>query len=94
MADHGRPSPVNRAAFGGGGWRGEKIALIWGMKTFLTILVGIAMLATLGVLLAGMVGMVRGGGDPRRSNKLMQWRVALQALTLVLFALLLTLLKS
>ena len=64
------------------------------MKTFLTILVGIAMLATLGVLLAGMIGMVRGGGDPKRSNRLMQWRVALQALTLVLFALLLTLLKS
>ncbi len=94
MADHGRAGPVNRAACGGRGWRGGKIALIWGMKTFLTILVGIAMLATLGVLLAGMVGMVRGGGDPRRSNKLMQWRVALQALTLVLFALLLTLIKS
>jgi hypothetical protein len=64
------------------------------MKTFLTILVGIAMLATLGVLLAGMIGLVRGGADPARSNRLMQWRVALQALTLVLFALLLTLLKS
>jgi hypothetical protein len=64
------------------------------MKTFLTILVGISMLATLGVLLAGMLGMVRGTGNPARSNKLMQWRVALQALTLVLFFLLLTLLKS
>jgi hypothetical protein len=64
------------------------------MKTFLTILVGIGMLGTLGVLLAGMVGLVRGGGSPQRSNKLMQWRVALQAITLVLFALLLTLLKS
>ena len=64
------------------------------MKTFLAILVGITMLATLGVLLAGMVGLVRGGGDPRRSNKLMQWRVALQALALVLFVLLLSLLKS
>ena len=64
------------------------------MKTFLTILVGIGMLGTLGVLLAGMVGLVRGGGSPQRSNQLMQWRVALQAITLVLFALLLTLLKS
>ena len=64
------------------------------MKTFLTILVGISMLATLGVLIAGMLGMVRGTGNPARSNKLMQWRVALQALTLVLFFLLLTLLKS
>ncbi len=94
MADHGRAGPVNRAAFANGGWQSGKCALKWVMKTFLTILVGIAMLATLGVLLAGMVGMVRGGGDPKRSNKLMQWRVALQALTLVLFALLLTLLKS
>jgi len=64
------------------------------MKTFLTVLVGMAMLATLGVLIAGMVGLVRGGGNPARSNKLMQWRVALQALTLVLFVLLLSLLKS
>jgi Ca2+/H+ antiporter len=52
------------------------------------------MLATLGVLFAGMVGMARGGGAPRRSNRLMQWRVALQAATLLLFALLLMLLKS
>jgi hypothetical protein len=64
------------------------------MKTFLIVLVAAGMLATLGVLLAGMVGMVRSGGDPQRSNKLMQWRVALQAATLVLFALLMLLLKS
>ena len=64
------------------------------MKTFLTILVGIAMLATLGVLIAGMVGLVRGGGDPARSNRLMQWRVALQAVALLLFLLLMALLKS
>ena len=47
------------------------------MHGFLTVLVGILMLATLGVLIAGMVGMVR-EGNPRRSNKLMQWRVLLQ----------------
>ncbi len=64
------------------------------MKIFLVILVGLGMLATLGVLFAGMVGMARGGGAPRRSNRLMQWRVALQAATLLLFALLLMLLKS
>ena len=64
------------------------------MKMFLTILVGIAMLATLGVLLAGVFGLVRGNSSPARSNRLMQWRVALQAITLVLFLLLLSLLKS
>ena len=64
------------------------------MKTFLAILVGILMLATLGVLFAGLFGLVRGGGDPRRSNKLMQWRVILQGAALLLFALLMTLLKS
>jgi len=64
------------------------------MKTFLTIMVAILMLATLGVLFAGLLGLVRGGGDPRRSNKLMQWRVILQGAALLLFALLMTLLKS
>ena len=63
------------------------------MKTLLVILVGVMMLATLGVLIAGLVGVARGGGDPRRSNALMRWRVILQAGTLVLFVLLLTLLR-
>lgn len=53
------------------------------------ILVGIAMLAVLGVLFAGMVGMVRGDGNPHRSNKLMQYRVILQGVALALFALML-----
>ena len=64
------------------------------MKTFLTVLIALLMFATLGVLIAGMVGLVRGGGDPRRSNKLMQWRVILQGAALLLFALLMTLLRS
>jgi hypothetical protein len=64
------------------------------MTTFLTILVVIAMLATLGVLVAGMVGLVRGTSDPRKSNRLMRYRVMLQAAALALFALLMTLLKS
>lgn len=53
------------------------------------------MLATLGVLIAGMVGLVRGGGgDRRRSNVLMRWRVILQGAALLLFALLMSLLRS
>ena len=57
-------------------------------------MIGLLMLATLGVLIAGMVGMVRGGGDPRRSNRLMRWRVILQGAALLLFALLMSLLRS
>ena len=51
------------------------------------------MLGTLGVLVAGMVGMVRGGGDPMRSNVLMRWRVVLQGVALLLFIMLLSLLR-
>ena len=63
------------------------------MHSFLTIVVGILMLGTLGVLIAGMVGMVR-ETDPRRSNKLMQWRVILQGATILLFVILMSLLRS
>ena len=58
------------------------------MKTLLMILLGLAMMATLGVLLAGMVGLVRQDGDATRSNKLMRWRVILQGVSLALFVLL------
>ena len=64
------------------------------MITLLTILTGLAMLGTLGVLFAGMLGLVRGGGDPVRSNALMRWRVLLQGVALLLFILLLSLLRS
>jgi hypothetical protein len=64
------------------------------MTTILTVAVALAMLATLGVLFAGMFGLVRGGGDPRRSNALMRWRVVLQGVAILLFVLLLSLLRS
>jgi Hypoxia induced protein conserved region len=64
------------------------------MKIFLTVLVVLLMFGTLAVLIAGMVGLVRGGGDPRRSNQLMRWRVILQGAALILFAILMSLLKS
>jgi hypothetical protein len=63
------------------------------MHSFLVVLIGILMLATLGVLIAGMVGMVR-EGDPRRSNKLMQWRVLLQGAAILMFVILMSLLRS
>ena len=60
------------------------------MTTFLTVLLVLAMLTVLGILGAGVVTMVR-GGNPRLSNKLMQGRVAFQAIALVLLALLMLL---
>ena len=67
---------------------------IEGVKTFLAILVGLLMLATLGVLFAGLLGLARGGGNPQRSNRLMRWRVILPGVALLLFMLLMTLLRS
>ncbi len=64
------------------------------MVTLLTILVVLALIGVLGVLFAGMLGLVRGGGDGARSNRLMRWRVVLQAVALLLFGLLLLALKS
>jgi hypothetical protein len=59
------------------------------MSTILAILLAIVMLAILGVLGAGMFGLVRGSGDPRRSNALMRARVLLQGVALALIALIL-----
>jgi len=46
-------------------------------------LIIVLMLAVLVVLMAGVVQMLR-GNNPRRSNQLMMWRVALQAIVIVL----------
>ncbi len=62
------------------------------MVPLLTVLVALAMLGTLGVLLAGVLGIAR--SDPARSNRLMRWRIILQAAALLLFMLLLSLLRS
>ena len=50
------------------------------------ILVLIAALGALGALGLGVINMAR-GNNPQRSQKLMQWRVVLQGLALLLFAL-------
>ena len=67
------------------------------MTAFLMVLIGIALLAVVGVLFAGLIGLARGGsdasGNPARSNMLMRWRVVLQGIALVLFALLLALMR-
>ncbi|HXQ53633.1 MAG TPA: twin transmembrane helix small protein [Stellaceae bacterium] len=55
------------------------------MEYVLPVLMVIAMLGVLGALALGVIQMAR-GGDPRRSNKLMQYRVVFQGLALLLFA--------
>jgi hypothetical protein len=57
------------------------------MKTLLSILVVLGMLATLGTMLIGVAGVGKEGRGAR-SNRLMRYRVLLQGLTLLLFALL------
>ncbi len=63
------------------------------MQTALMILTGLAMLGVLGVLFAGIIGFAGGNTDPRRSNRLMQYRVLLQGAAIGLFALMLWLAK-
>lgn len=64
------------------------------MATFFTVLLVLALLATVGALFAGLFGMMRGTQDPQRSNKLMQYRVGFQGLALLLFVALLYVLKG
>jgi Hypoxia induced protein conserved region len=57
------------------------------MHTFASIVVGLIMLAVVGVMFAGMITMARGGSGAT-SNKLMRYRVLLQGgaiLVLVIF---------
>jgi hypothetical protein len=64
------------------------------MTTFLVVLLVASMLATLGVMFAGMLGLVRNetaGGA--RSNRLMRWRVILQGVTIVLFLIVLAVVR-
>jgi Hypoxia induced protein conserved region len=60
------------------------------MNQFVTFLLVLAMLGVLTVLGFGVASMLR-GGDPRRSNRLMQARVLMQGLALLLLAILMLL---
>lgn len=62
------------------------------MSGLFVFFIVIAMVATLGVLIMGVIGMARGGDFNRRNaNKLMRARVALQAVAVGLFAIILLL---
>ncbi|MCH8155359.1 MAG: twin transmembrane helix small protein [Proteobacteria bacterium] len=55
------------------------------MNDILTALVVVALVATLAVLLAGVVTMAKGGAFNRKwGNKLMRARIAMQALAVML----------
>jgi Hypoxia induced protein conserved region len=55
-----------------------------GMKTILMVLLAADMLAVLVVMLTGALGMVNKNRDPHTSNRLMRWRVMLQAVAVAL----------
>ena len=56
------------------------------MRAILMILLGLDMLAVVGVMLAGVLGMANPERDPHTSNRLMRWRVILQAVAIGLVA--------
>jgi phosphatidylglycerophosphate synthase len=64
-----------------------------GMSTAFVVMIGIAAFATLAVVVIGIVNMSRKGHDPRTSNKLMRWRIILQAVAIGLIVLFLLLAK-
>jgi Hypoxia induced protein conserved region len=58
------------------------------MNTILNVLLGIALAATIAVLLTGVYSMARGGEFNRKyGNVLMRWRVGLQGCALLLLVL-------
>lgn len=58
------------------------------MNSFLPFLLGIAMIATLGILVVGLIGFARNGEFYKKNaNKLMRARVIGQGIALLLFAL-------
>lgn len=65
------------------------------MNTFFTIMLFLAMAATVGALAWGLLAMARGGDfNAKWSNKMMRYRVLFQAIALAVFALLLSLVKD
>ncbi len=59
------------------------------MSGIVPVLLIVALVATLGVLFAGLFSMARGGEFNRKhGNRLMRWRVALQGMALLLLAIL------
>jgi threonine/homoserine/homoserine lactone efflux protein len=69
--------------------------LMMTQQSLLFTLMIIAMVATMGALMFGLVVMARGGQVNKLwSNRLMRWRIGVQGLALALFALFLILSKG
>ncbi len=65
------------------------------MDTTLTVLIVLGLGATVAVLGVGMVAMLRGGAfNAKWGNKLMRWRLVLQALTIGLIVVAFMILKD
>jgi thiamine transporter ThiT len=65
------------------------------MNTIFTVFLILAMAATVGALVWGLIGMARGGEfNARWSNKMMRYRVLFQAIALAIFGILVLLSKG
>ncbi len=54
------------------------------MLTLINIFIALAVIAVVGILLFGVITMARGGeGSKEKANKIMRWRVGVQALAIV-----------
>lgn len=58
------------------------------MRSFLTVVLIVDMLAVAAVMLTGALGMANPNRSPQLSNRLMRWRVILQAVAIGLVMLL------
>lgn len=66
----------------------RRCVIVFGMNTIFPLLIGIAMLAVLGILLAGVIVMARGGeANHKYGNLLMRWRVFIQFIAVLLILL-------
>jgi hypothetical protein len=63
------------------------------MNTVLTIAIVLALIATVAVLLMGVFNLMKKDYDPRVSNKLMRYRIILQATAVALIVIVLWLSK-
>jgi hypothetical protein len=54
------------------------------MDYIMPFLIVFALAAVAGVLILGVMNLARSGHDPARSNRLMQWRVGLQAAAILI----------
>jgi FlaG/FlaF family flagellin (archaellin) len=63
------------------------------MNTVLTIAIVLALIATVAVLLMGVFNLMKKDHDPRVSNKLMRYRIILQATAVALIVIVLWLSK-